>query len=309
MMDSEGSLAREMALSLHFIYHVPKCAGRTIDCHLAAELGPKVYCRITKQNGFSNAIGPAGDQIRAVGGHLLGPATESKFRGREVKRSILLRDPVSHLVSYYNFRMMRYLSQGLRPYSFDLAYRATQRNFISHYILRNFLNLSWYRLVRLSDPDKYDLVNAFLATFWYVGDYRLCDDLVSALSADLDICPRAKPRNTRQEWERRIPWQSLTLDELSPHAMDQIRNENVLDQEVWETWRQARCETKVVRPHPLAANSAPRFLISEMRRLGPQIIRRLRRRGVSFAQRRAEAAEGARLNPLDAVDPFSRSPS
>jgi hypothetical protein len=209
--------------------------------------------------------------------------------------------------------MMRYLSQGLSPYSFDLAYRATQRNFITHYILRNFLHLSWYRLVRLSDPEKYHLVNAFLATFWYVGDYRLCDDLVSALSADLDICSGAKPRNTRQEWERRIPWRSLTLDELSPDVIAQIRNENALDQKVWETWRQARRETQVVRPHPLAANSTQRFLISETRRLAPQIIRRLRRRGVPFAhspgQRRAVATERVKLSLLGAVDPLSRSPS
>jgi hypothetical protein len=178
--------------------------------------------------------------------------------------------------------MMRYLSQGLHPYSFDLAYRATQRNFITHYILKNFLELSWYRIVLLSDVEKYDLVNAFLATFWYVGDYRLCDDLVDALGADLGIPCGVTPQNTRLEWERRIPWRSLTLDDLSPGLVDQIRQENLLDQKLWETWRQAKHESKAVRPQPL--DRSPRgFLASEAQRLVAQIIRRVRRRAVPFA--------------------------
>ena len=73
--------------------------------------------------------------------------------------------------------------------------RATQRNFITHYILRNFLELPWSRRARLSDDEKYDIVNAFLATFWYVGDYRLCDDLVAALA---DEARNSRPRRCEE---------------------------------------------------------------------------------------------------------------
>ena len=88
---------------------------------------------------------------------------------------------MSHSLSYYNFRMMRYLSRGFHPYSFDVAYGAMQRNFVTHYILRRFLELSWARVVLLSDEEKYDLVNAFLSKFWYVADYRQCNDLIGAI--------------------------------------------------------------------------------------------------------------------------------
>jgi hypothetical protein len=271
-------------LSVHFIYHVPKCAGRTIHFHLAAELGAGAYLRVSKHRRVGDKADEVLDrnQVRALCGHFLDLTTEAQFRGRELKRSILLRDPVSHSVSYYNFRMMRYLSQGLNPYSFDLAYRATQRNFITHYILKNFLELSWYRIALLSDVEKYDLVNAFLGTFWYVADYRLCDDLVAALGSNLGIGCGASRQNTRLEWERRIPWRSLTLDDFSPQLVDQIRQENLLDQKLWETWRQAKHDTKAVRPQPLD-RSQRGFLASEAQRLVAQIIRRVRRRAVTFA--------------------------
>jgi hypothetical protein len=139
---------------------------------------------------------PNPDQIRVVGGHFLGVSVEPRFKGRELNRTLLLRDPVSHFVSYYNFRMMRYLSQGLNPYSFELAYGATQRNFITHYILRNFLEIPWPWLTRFSDEEKYAVVNAFLASFWYVADYAYCDDLIATLAKKLEISARAPARNT-----------------------------------------------------------------------------------------------------------------
>ncbi len=85
---------------------------------------------------------PNPDQAQVVGGHYLGISIDQLFAGRQIKRSILLRDPASHFVSYYNYRMARYISEGLQPYSLEVAYGATQRNFITHYILKYFLELS-----------------------------------------------------------------------------------------------------------------------------------------------------------------------
>jgi hypothetical protein len=227
-----------------------------------------------------------------VGGHFLGRSVEPLFAGRELKRSILLRDPASHLVSYYNFRMMRYLSEGRHPYSFALAYSATQRNFITHYILRNFLELPWARLVRLSDEEKYDVVNAFLSTFWYVGDYRLCDDLIVSLAATLRVPARAARINTRGDWKRHVEWKTLELDDLSPAAVAQIRRENLLDQRLWETWQEARHDVAAVRPHALNGRSAQSFVSSEALRFVSQIGRRIQRRWAPIGGLPAPAAEG-----------------
>ena len=277
-------------MSVHLIYHVPRCAGQTIDRHLAAVLSANAYYRTRKRKGFGRFLitrhdfgtMPDPNQTRVVGGHFIGISVEPLFAGRELKRSMLLRDPVSHIISYYNFRMMRYLSQGLHPYSFELAYRATQRNFITHYILRNFLELPWSRRARFSDDEKYDIVNAFLATFWYVGDYRLCDDLVAALAMKLGIPGRAAARNTRVEWQRRVRWKPLEVEDFSPDAIAQIRRENLLDQRLWETWHEARHDTTSVRPCALGGRSAPGFVSTEAMRFVNQIARRIQRRWRPF---------------------------
>ena len=65
-------------------------------------------------------------------------------------------------------------------------------------ILKNFLELSWTRIASLSDQDKYDLANAFLSTFWFVGDYQLCDDYIGVLGAQLGISPSTSSVRTRR---------------------------------------------------------------------------------------------------------------
>jgi hypothetical protein len=300
------SVGRASDLPVHLIYHVPKCAGQTIDRHLAVVLSANAYYRTRKRRGFGRFLFTRQDfgqmpdphQTRVVGGHFVGVSVEPLFAGRELKRSILLRDPVSHIISHYNFRMMRYLSEGLHPYSFELAYGATQRNFITHYILRNFLELPWSRLARLSDDEKYDIVNAFLATFWYVGDYRLCDDLIAALALNLGIPGRAAPRNTRAQWERRVRWRTLDVDDLSSDAIAQIRRENLLDQRLWETWHEARDNTATIRPCALGARTAPGFVTTEAVRFVSQIARRIQRRWGPFKDPQVPAAEGRSAVPV-----------
>lgn len=273
---------------VHFLYHVPKCAGRTIDRHLAAALPRPTYHRIRKRRGLGRFITrydatnlPDPRRAKVVGGHHIGISLDSIFGGRPVKRSILLRDPASHFVSYYNYRMTRYISEGLQPYGIEIAYGATQRNFITHYILKNFLELSWARIARLSDDDKYDLANAFLAKFWFVGDYQLCDELIAALGKGFGIPARATPRNTVEELVQNVGWMPVTMERLPSRVIAEIRAENVLDQRLWETWREVRHETNAVRPVGLDRRASS-FISHEASRFVNQILRRIQRRWGSF---------------------------
>jgi hypothetical protein len=174
--------------------------------------------------------------------------------------------------------MMRYLAQGLHPYSFEVAYRARRRNFISHFILKNFVQIPWNRLVRLHENEKYEIVNAFLASFWYVGNYTDCDDLIAALAVEVEILSRATPRNTRAEWERRVKWRALQVEDLSPNVVAQIKRENTLDQRLWEAWHEAKHDTAFVRPPALDGKSSPSLVMSEATRFLNQIARRIQRR-------------------------------
>jgi hypothetical protein len=293
-------------LPVHLVYHVPKCAGQTINRHLAGALSPNAYHRTRKRRGGGRFLSPRHafggmpdpKQTKVVGGHFVGVSVESLFAGCELKRSILLRDPASHIVSYYNFRMMRYLSEGRHPYSFELAYAATQRNFITHYILRNFLELPWSRRACLSDDEKYDIVNAFLASCWYVGDYRLCDDLIAALAVKLGIPGRAAPQNTRAQWERQVGWNALEVNDLSPDALAQIRRENLLDQRLWETWHEVRHSTATVRPRALGGRCGPGFVTTEATRFVSQIARRIQRRWGPFKGLQVPTEAGRSAAPV-----------
>jgi hypothetical protein len=285
---ARSTAARETGSPVHFIYHVPKCAGRTVDYHLGLALPQSAYHRMRKRRGLGRFITrydrtglPDPREAKVVGGHYLGISIDPLFAGRPIKRSLLLRDPASHFVSYYNYRMARYISEGLQPYGVDVAYGAMQRNFITHYILRNFLELSWVQIASLSDSDKYDLVNAFLSTFWFVGDYRLCDELIATLGDKLGIAPSAAPRNTCAELVRSVGWTPITIDRLPARMRADIKAENALDQRLWETWRKARHDTGAVCPLPLEAPSSG-FVVSEASRFVNQILRRIHRSLGSF---------------------------
>lgn len=287
-LDCARSVYETGASPVHFIYHVPKCAGRTIDRHLAATLKRPYYHRIRKRRGLGRFLTrydgsnlPDPRKAKVIGGHHLGISLDAIFGGRPVKRSILLRDPASHFISYYNYRMTRYISEGLQPYGIEVAYGATQRNFITHYILRNFLELPWARIARLSDEDKYDLANAFLAKFWFVGDYQLCDDLIAALGDGLGIPASATPYNKLEELERGVGWTPVTMERISPRVIAEIQAENALDQRLWETWREARHETSAVCPVALDGRKS-HFVSNEVTRFVNQILRRIQRRWGSF---------------------------
>src|SRR5262245_48355897 len=124
-------VSRADAGPIHLIYHVPKCAGCSVHCHLSTHAPTGTYHRVNKRRGpgrfflpYDLSRMPEPEHLRAIGGHYIGSSIERVFAGRKIRRSILLRDPVSQFVSHYNFRMMRYLSQGLQPYSLEIAYRA-----------------------------------------------------------------------------------------------------------------------------------------------------------------------------------------
>ena len=273
---------------LHFVYHVPKCAGRTIDRHLASALPVSAYHRLRKRRGmgrlmrrYDRAHLPDPCTTLVVSGHHLGISLDPLFEDRLIKRSLLLRDPASHFVSYYNYRMTRYINEGLQPYGVEVAYGAMRRNFITHYILENFLELSWMQIASLSDQDKYELANAFLSMFWFVGDYTLCDDLLSVLGERLGIPANAQPRNMLADLARSAGWTPLTLDLVPKDIVAEIQADNWIDQRLWETWRDARHETAAIRPIALDSRASS-FIGGEAIRFVNQIVRRVQRRWGNF---------------------------
>ena len=272
-------------MPVHFVFHMSKCAGCTIHWHLDTYAPKESYYRLNKRKGFSRLFLPRYHlsglpkprDLKAVGGHFLGRSIEYLFAGRPIKRSILLRDPLSQFISHYNFRMMRYLSQGLGTYSPDIAYQARQRNFVTHFILRNFLEIPWPRLLTLSAVEKYAAVNQFLTSFWFVGDYTRCNDLVAALAPELGLPSTAKRKNTSAEWQRRVRWNPLRVDELPNRMIEQIKRENMLDQLLWETWSDVDQACISTRAETIHEQPLTEFVARQALRLVFQVKRRVHR--------------------------------
>jgi len=253
---------------VYFILHVPKTAGTTIVEHLADHCARGVLWR-PQPARFYGSLGelPDFERVRAVHlGHFRGRSLEAYFAGREVRRAVLLRDPIGLHVSYYNWRMMNFLSSGQGTYSFELHFRALPRNFVTHFLLYRWLELPWLVLTALSDASKFDLLQRHLAQFWFVGGHTDCGRLSAALAPELGVPPVALTRNTVDEWSSLVDWRPLDAGKLSAATRETILNNSPLDQALWETWAGAGFEARQIRPRGAAPAWKGRFLRHEILR-------------------------------------------
>lgn len=271
---------------LHLIFHIPRCAGQTVHHHLTQHVSSERYFRVPKRRGLGRLVlskyqigdMPSPQKLDVVGGHWVGRSIERNFPGRPIVRSILLRDPVSQFLSHYNYRMMRYLSQGLRPYAVDIAYRSRRPDFLTHFILNTFAEIPRPRLVLMSSAEKFAQANRFLSSFAFVGDHTRCDELIARLAGDLGMPERASLRNTSDQWLERVSWKPLGEGDLSPSMIASIRRDNELDQILWETWRDAGDGPIEPVPHEFAQEAQTRRLTRHASRLVNQVRRRVDRR-------------------------------
>ena len=274
--------------AVYFLLHIPRTAGQTIQYHLAEHGAPGTVW-IPRRAPFPLSLigqryrngGPDDPaRVRAVAGHDVGRSLEGHFRGREIRRAVLLRDPLSLQISLYNYRMMNHLNRGLGTYGFDLHLRALPRDWVAHRLLAGWLEIPWPRLMAMSGAEKYRILNEMLAGFWFVGNHADCDRLIAAIAPELGAPPVARPRNTARQWQKQIYWQPLTADDLSPAQRQAVLARNPLDTAIWESWRSAGFDTASVSPRPLQAGAGSGFVAHEMVRPAFLMARWLRRRGL-----------------------------
>jgi hypothetical protein len=256
-------LETESRPPVYFLLHVPKTAGQTIRRHLAGHCPPDVFWE--PESGLPP--GPP-EGIRAVSGHDLSSALERRFPGREIRRAVLLREPVSLQLSLYNYRMMNRLAKGHGTCGLELHLRSLPRDFIAHRLLSRWLGIPWPRLLGMSDERKYALLNRTLANFWFVADYRQVDRLVTALAADLGIPAEAAPQNTAREWRRQVEWRPLAAEALPAALRNLILARNPIDRALWDSWRDAGFATRGVSPQRFAAPPRLSVLTDELARPG-----------------------------------------
>lgn len=275
-MHFEDPIVRDRALArpagpppVYFLLHVPKAAGQTIEAHLQRHAADRFlevrsaawpvafFGRPYRKDGLS-------DRLMALSGHYLGRSLEQLFPGREIRRTVLLRDPVDLQVSLYNYRVMKYLARGSDSYDFRLHLRSQPRNFITHFLLWRWLEIPWPVLMTMSDTRKFALVNAALARFWFVGDYQRCDELIAAIAPDLDIPPQAPRRNISSRKGRKMGWEPLLVEKLSDEMRRAIDDQHPLDLALWQTWSTAGFAPDAVDPPAARSGVTARFFAEEL---------------------------------------------
>jgi len=222
---------------IHFFVHVPKCAGRSVELHLEQHLGPR-FMYLRRKRGLKRHFSAHNyrlplrfdpPSLDAMSGHALGQSVARHFQGRDLRQSVLLRDPLSLLVSFYNFRMSRFTHEGWPHVSFERFYLSRHLNPVSTFLLANYLETPWPKLVRMSAAEKFDRISSELEKFWFVGDYRQCDRLIATVSEEFGIPDQAPRANV-------LETKLLTVDTVPQAMKDRIAEDCALDQALHDAW-------------------------------------------------------------------------
>ena len=262
--------------------HVPKCAGTTVELHLAEHLRSGFWSPARRARSLPVEIfgrkwdarlpGPA-EAVRAVSGHYVGRSVERLFPGREVWRGVLLRDPAELLLSWYNYRMMRYRAAGRVPYPFELALAAQPVDPMAHFLVERWCELPWWRIAAMSAGAKRAMLDGMLGGFDRVADVSGADALIAEVSRRLGI-PEATPRqNTEETWAERVDWEPVRLADLPPGTRAELARRTALDRYLWRRWALGESGAE---PGAVAG-----FLDAELRRPLAELRRRRARRGAA----------------------------
>ncbi len=222
---------------LYLLIHLPKCAGTTVETYVrstfpdafAWPLRRRAPGRYFSRPYYRMTENPALQTQPAVFviGHFFGESIAAKFPGRQIKRSVLLRDPVGFLLSFYNFRVQRYMEKGMKSFPFEMWYNSQASNPMSDFLLNRYLELPFSRL-RLMPPDeRLDILTETLRSFWHVSSYRECGSLIAKIAAE---------RNAPADFEIANVTRTRTLafDDLAPSMRERIVADNRVDAALFE---------------------------------------------------------------------------
>ena len=223
---------------VHFLLHVPKCAGTTVEGHFKTHLGPGFRIAPRWENPVRNLIGNrypglapedlAG--VSVVSGHSLSTGMRRLFSGAAIRESVLLRDPIGYFLSFYNYRWTRFdQGWGGEPPAFERWYGAQRRNPISRFLLNRYFEQGVPALYRFSSAARLDWLEARLARFHFVGSYRRAGEMIAGISRDLGLPETVESRNV-------TPARRVRAEDLDPALRTRIAWENALDQTLYDRW-------------------------------------------------------------------------
>ena len=255
-----------MTRVVHFLLHIPKCAGTTVEAHFRTHLRERFMIAPRWESVMRNFVGnrypqlsPEGlAEIAVVSGHSLNEAMKALFAGADVRESVLLRDPTGYLLSFYNYRWTRFdEGWGSEPPKFETWYNAQRRNPISRFLLNRYFDQAVPALYRLSSAQRLAFLEEKLQRFQFVGGYRQTDDMIARISAELGIPGEVSHQNV-------TPKRKLIAADLPVKLRQRIERENALDQALYDRWVDRGWKQSPMAPPPkLPAADHLRYLTGD----------------------------------------------
>jgi hypothetical protein len=241
--------------TVFYLAHVPKCAGQTVERYTEQILPPEAILRPKKAapvvryltgRGWRRPPGLDPAAVRVVSGHFMGRDIGALLPAHQPRESILVRDPVGLFLSWYNYRMTRYRSQGRAIPPFEAWYETQGRNPVTRHLFTRHLNWSTPRFLATPVGRLATEATAVLDGFWFVASYRRVDDLLAAVAAHFGTS--VTPRHVN-----RTDYAFRTLASLDPGFVSRLDRENALDAYIY-----ARYADRLFDPAATAAAEMPR---------------------------------------------------
>jgi hypothetical protein len=227
--------------------HILKCAGLSVRAFLMNDVPPEQAVLIYSEKERDPWLKPREcvpqkqrDQLRVLYGHRLPRSAMTGFENCTVREVGLLRDPTSWCVSMYNFLQTAAERHRVEGWSFDKWYGSIKRNRISRFYLKNYYRVPSTKLRFMSERNRFDFLSEHFENFWFVGDYRKCDDVVAGIAAEIGVPFEKLPRVNA------APENSFRVQDLSEAMRARIREENALDQALYDAWAKRLWDGKPV---------------------------------------------------------------
>lgn len=254
---------------VHFLLHVPKCAGTSVEHHFSKHLGSKFLLAPRWRSPLREVVGnrfPGIEEkanlakVAVVSGHSLSVSLKRHLSSTQIQESVLLRDPLSYLLSFYNYRWRRF-EEGLdcRPPAFETWYAAQRKNPISRFMLNRYFGFGIPALYKMSSAQRLTYLEDRLANFHFVGGIERASELIAGISEELAISSKSNTMNVTKA-------KRFSSRDISPELKAKILDENALDRALYARWKDRGWSGAPAEAAPrLSRWDQPTYLVGDLR--------------------------------------------